>query len=521
MSNRDDTEQEVLQRTRVEFVFRRDRVDGLFSHFFLQRFQSHVFQFPFILPSTSQTPGRYDYNQQSNNQWQPNHAPMTAPRAPAFPFYDDHRYSTQQAYPVFPPLRSATAAPVHPSELRKLPSINTAPSYATPTYNATPNHNDRLLPHIPHSDPRSALNPQLMADDPRAVSPYCRGSSHASPPTAPPVSPTDEPTVKKKRKRADTAPLRVLNETYVRTAFPSTEERLALTKALEMSPRSVQIWFQNKRQSMWQTNRQSSTVHQSFSSSPDKHIIDEMDDYETAGSSGPQPLKCPRPCIAALEIRWDMGYNTTSQRYSGSKRKRTPAQKQHTAALASGSASTPSLTPSDAGKENELGSQLSKEKLRGDNYQREVYNGRKKLKRSHQAHADQATLLAETRHENGQLRATVGHLAAQVTSLAAESAVLRNELHRKVRVHLEKIIANPALITGPDMSFTTATLDGTPWEKPEVVLVVQYCQGRVESWGRFDTEWSEDGPISKLSPENIERAVRGTVVLLWKTRFQK
>ncbi|KAJ7281260.1 hypothetical protein C8J57DRAFT_1499963 [Mycena rebaudengoi] len=156
---------------------------------------------------------------------------MTAPQAPAFPFYDDHRYSTQQAYPVYSPPRSATAAPVHPSELRKLPPINTPPSYATPTYNATPNHNDRLLPHILHSDPRSALNPQLMADDPRAVSPYGRGSSHTSPATAPPISPTDEPTVKKKRKRADAAQLRVLNETYARTAFPSTEERLALAKA--------------------------------------------------------------------------------------------------------------------------------------------------------------------------------------------------------------------------------------------------------------------------------------------------
>jgi len=48
--------------------------------------------------------------------------------------------------------------------------------------------------------------------------------------------------IKKKRKRADAAQLKVLNETYNRTAFPSTEERLALAKALDMSPRSIQIW---------------------------------------------------------------------------------------------------------------------------------------------------------------------------------------------------------------------------------------------------------------------------------------
>jgi hypothetical protein len=37
-------------------------------------------------------------------------------------------------------------------------------------------------------------------------------------------------------------------------------------------------------------------------------------------------------------------------------------------------------------------------------------------------------------------------------------------------------------------------------------LVVAYCKGALETWPRFDTEWSDDGPISKLSPENIERA---------------
>ena len=51
-----------------------------------------------------------------------------------------------------------------------------------------------------------------------------------------------EPTIKKKRKRADAHQLQVLNETYNRTAFPSTEERAALAKQLDMTPRSVQIW---------------------------------------------------------------------------------------------------------------------------------------------------------------------------------------------------------------------------------------------------------------------------------------
>ncbi|KAJ7091146.1 hypothetical protein C8R44DRAFT_750634 [Mycena epipterygia] len=260
------------------------------------------------------SPGRVDY-QSYNNQWQPNNNPMTAPQ-PAFGYYDDARYSAQPAYPAMYAPRSATVAPGHQSDPRRLPPLSTTPapgrderwgsSYPAPAFNGAPNTHIRsptasypasyttaypaANPYGYHhvNDPRlSALSPQLMANDPRAISPYGRGSSHVSPPTPPPVSPigSDEPAVKKKRKRADAAQLRVLNETYARTAFPSTEERLALAKALDMSPRSVQIWFQNKRQSMRQTNRQSSTAHQPFSLSGDD--LDE--DYGTSSTSQMPP----------------------------------------------------------------------------------------------------------------------------------------------------------------------------------------------------------------------------------------
>ncbi|KAF7376298.1 Homeobox domain-containing protein [Mycena sanguinolenta] len=270
------------------------------------------------------SPGRYDFNQSYNNQWQqPNNAPMTAPQF----YYDDARYSAQPGYATAYNQRPATAAPGHQSGERKLPPLSTTPgpgrderwaSYPTPAFNGAHTSNSHIrspTASYPASyttaypatnaygytnDPRSvmALNPHMMVNDPRPVSPYGRNSAHAhvSPPTPPPVSPisSDEPTVKKKRKRADAAQLRVLNETYARTAFPSTEERLALAKALDMSPRSVQIWFQNKRQSMRQTNRQSVSNHQSFSLSPDDNILDEMD-YEApvAGTSRSPPSQMP------------------------------------------------------------------------------------------------------------------------------------------------------------------------------------------------------------------------------------
>ncbi|ORY95470.1 Homeodomain-like protein, partial [Syncephalastrum racemosum] len=56
--------------------------------------------------------------------------------------------------------------------------------------------------------------------------------------------------LKAKRKRASPSQLSVLNRVFKQTYFPSTELRVELGKQLGMSPRTVQIWFQNKRQSL-------------------------------------------------------------------------------------------------------------------------------------------------------------------------------------------------------------------------------------------------------------------------------
>ncbi|KAG6866733.1 hypothetical protein C0991_011392 [Blastosporella zonata] len=229
--------------------------------------------------------------------------------ATSYPIYETHeRYPTpSQNYNYTsrtPPLAAAQSA-----ESRKLPQLatNTGTGWSTTSYLPTTSTNYQsnsirsptasypglytypqtgsnytYLPtndhghiQIPSMNPSTYnANPYECADssrsDPhRSSSPYGRSSSHAVPTssTPPPVSPTspEESTIKKKRKRADARQLKVLNETYNRTAFPSTEERLALAKELDMTARSVQIWFQNKRQSMRQTNRQSSTMVSSSS----------------------------------------------------------------------------------------------------------------------------------------------------------------------------------------------------------------------------------------------------------------
>ncbi|KAI8883048.1 homeobox-domain-containing protein [Backusella circina FSU 941] len=56
--------------------------------------------------------------------------------------------------------------------------------------------------------------------------------------------------IKAKRKRASPSQLSILNRVFQQTYFPSTELRIELGKQLGMSPRTVQIWFQNKRQSI-------------------------------------------------------------------------------------------------------------------------------------------------------------------------------------------------------------------------------------------------------------------------------
>lgn len=60
----------------------------------------------------------------------------------------------------------------------------------------------------------------------------------------------NERNLKAKRKRASPNQLVVLNRIFAQTYFPSTEIRIELGKQLGMSPRTVQIWFQNKRQAL-------------------------------------------------------------------------------------------------------------------------------------------------------------------------------------------------------------------------------------------------------------------------------
>lgn len=264
-------------------------------------------------PSYSQqrsSPGKSDHSSSSYGQW-----PATVTVAPQHSSYYEHydRYPQAQPYPSYPS-RSSPTIPVDSHGSRKLPPLNMpdryqgsygavaplvsnygdirSPTATYPTeYAPYPNQNSYSYPPVPDPRHHSSQLPSMHHSQQMSVgmypsergmptqveahgpSPYARGSMTNSALTQEPAPMMDNepPAIKKKRKRADAAQLKVLNETYARTAFPSTEERAELAKKLDMSARSVQIWFQNKRQSMRQTTRQSSTSvstpHQPFSMS--------------------------------------------------------------------------------------------------------------------------------------------------------------------------------------------------------------------------------------------------------------
>jgi homeobox protein YOX1/YHP1 len=214
-------------------------------------------------------------------------------------FYEHSRYSGQAYYAGYPARPGSSVAP-DTHGLRAYPGANVSPpiaaqrddryqagysnssmgtgnydiynpssSYPGSAYSYYPSaHQSPSYSYAPAPDPRS--NPQAAYMNPshqapaRSVasatrpsrasrshalsSPYARhppsvpASLHAGSSHLPPAPQDEEPVIKKKRRRADANQLKVLNETYARTPFPSTEERQDLARRLDMSARSVQIW---------------------------------------------------------------------------------------------------------------------------------------------------------------------------------------------------------------------------------------------------------------------------------------
>ncbi|KAJ6552438.1 hypothetical protein DFH09DRAFT_925151 [Mycena vulgaris] len=89
-------------------------------------------------------------------------------------------------------------------------------------------------------------------------------------------------------------------------------------------------------------------------------------------------------------------------------------------------------------------------------------------------------------------------------------------LHEKVVKFCEAIAENTDLLLAPDATYATGTLDGQPWEHPDVFYAIQrmasglpnlagclsaHMTGAADTWKRFGEEYRADGVIAQLSPE--------------------
>ncbi|KAG0367676.1 hypothetical protein BGZ54_003472 [Gamsiella multidivaricata] len=123
--------------------------------------------------------------------------------------------------------------------------------------------------------------------------------------------------VKAKRKRANASQLSVLNAAFERSYFPSTEERLRLSKQCRMCPRTVQIWFQNKRQSVKARSEAMEAAvaasgsegrrdsGEDDSSDGQKRSIDDEKGESKRRTSGPGGMTPSEAVMSALHIQRD------------------------------------------------------------------------------------------------------------------------------------------------------------------------------------------------------------------------
>ncbi|KAK9760666.1 hypothetical protein K7432_015088, partial [Basidiobolus ranarum] len=84
--------------------------------------------------------------------------------------------------------------------------------------------------------------------------------------------------VKAKRKRANSHQIKMLNQVLKYNNFPSKELREKIAQKVGMHPRSVQIWFQNKRQEMKKKIQSSTELSQEINSRNSTPIS--MHDYK-------------------------------------------------------------------------------------------------------------------------------------------------------------------------------------------------------------------------------------------------
>ncbi|KDQ05523.1 hypothetical protein BOTBODRAFT_122691, partial [Botryobasidium botryosum FD-172 SS1] len=95
------------------------------------------------------------------------------------------------------------------------------------------------------------------------------------------------------------------------------------------------------------------------------------------------------------------------------------------------------------------------------------------------------------------------------------------DYHRRAVEHLIRLKTTPRLALPPTADYKTAVLDGKPWTRPDLIeaiarlaptlphleaVFVAFCEGALETWGRFTGEYDEGGAIASASPAQRELA---------------
>ncbi|KAJ2999960.1 hypothetical protein HDV02_001217 [Globomyces sp. JEL0801] len=87
--------------------------------------------------------------------------------------------------------------------------------------------------------------------------------------------------IKKRRQRTTESQLSSLIAMFEINPLPTAKQRVEMSKVTGMSPRAVQVWFQNRRQNLKRTQRPPSPISmRSRQSTPEPESHSDFDDHQ-------------------------------------------------------------------------------------------------------------------------------------------------------------------------------------------------------------------------------------------------
>lgn len=143
------------------------------------------------------------------------------------------RFESNRAQPTQQQHYSSYARPTHPQT-----SSQFAPPHTT-VLRPSPYHNSGIGPSNSRVHPNRTTSTMFTASGPQNSTSVASGRRTSI------LPPTAEGTKKRKRSKTSPEQLRVLMEEFQREPMPNATTRQTLAATLGMTPRSVQVWFQN------------------------------------------------------------------------------------------------------------------------------------------------------------------------------------------------------------------------------------------------------------------------------------